>query len=552
MSGLEAIPVTLVVKVIYKTIVIGNLIVNDYRSFLEDHADYKTRLEVEITRLEGVKRLLERDDIAAKIKPEDRRLYANIIRKLHALLIEYVQKTGPHNSRERKIAAENSAAADALFREIREKEIANTERQNTLPEWWQATKNRIAWAVGAKLKARELVEAVEAWGETLEKLRSSTILPILTRIHLPTKDIDDLFLNDDVGDTKIKTQVLIESRSTTEGNGALKSVALKQSQISFTDLEGGDGDLGSVKRRRRAQFLDENGAVQEVRVIVEFKDRPPTFDPTESDKIGRDLRSLVRMLRLAAETKKTFPLLYCHGFYESDASYGLVYQLPKSPDILMPAACTTLSNVLTTENYQLILCEDIQNRLEIAKCLANAIFDLHSVQWLHKSINSDNILLFKQRSASGKMTFDWSRPYIVGFGTSRHIHFATRGVPQPLRWQERVYTHPDRQSDELVTFRKAFDIYSLGVVLLEIGNVECYKTRDERTRAWKHLKAKQLQEALIDESRKLDGLMGATYAKIVRVCLQGRFQVEDEDAEETQLSDAFRTQVRDRFDRIRY
>jgi hypothetical protein len=42
------------------------------------------------------------------------------------------------------------------------------------------------------------------------------------------------------------------------------------------------------------------------------------------------------------------------------------------------------------------------------------MFQLHSVDWLHKSFHPNNILLFGN-PVSGAVQFDWSAPYVVGF-----------------------------------------------------------------------------------------------------------------------------------------
>ena len=319
--------------------------------------------------------------------------------------------------------------------------------------------------------------------------------------------------------------------------------------------ERGDGrtDLGGASRRQWAQLLDHRGEIQEHRIIVEFKDRPPR--PTSDQDVGsvkREIRSLVRELQLGS---KTFLVLYCHGFHETPAHYGIVYQLPSSIIVDEFLQCESLGNILLEERYTQLLANNLDNRLSLAKSLATTMYHLHSVQWVHKTFNPDNILLFGRKSFDGCVKFDWSRPYLVGFDTSRPNLAHSDKLPACLRWENRLYTHPARQRQELPRFHKVFDIYSLGVVLLEIGNLQCFKHSSyRRDLSWTDIPAYELQARFVACAGQLRRTLGRTYSEIVEVCLSGNFGIADheDDAHETHLLDAFRSEVCEKFDQIHY
>ena len=329
-------------------------------------------------------------------------------------------------------------------------------------------------------------------------------------------------------------------------------------KVLFSRPKGSDerSDLGGASRRQWAQLLDETGHVQEARVIVEFKERPPirefSFDPKSVDHVKKELRSLVKELRLA----ERFQVLYCHGFYEAPEHYGLVYRLPTAiiPDDYMQ--CESLGNVLMHEEYTSFLAENLQNRLDLAKSLATTMYHLHSVQWVHKSFNPDNILLFGRRSWDKKVEFNWAQPYVVGFDASRANRAHSDKLPASLRWDNRVYTHPARQREgEWTRFHKLFDIYSLGVVLLEIGTLTCFKNPSFRRNAeWTDIPAGEVQKRLGMQAVALKGELGRTYSEIVQVCLSGEFGVpnDEDDADETMLLDAFRSEVCEKFEQVCY
>jgi hypothetical protein len=88
------------------------------------------------------------------------------------------------------------------------------------------------------------------------------------------------------------------------------------------------------------------------------------------------------------------------------------------------------------------------------------------VDWLHKALNSPNILFFPRYDTPA---WEWARtPYIVGFTRSRQNrkHAFTEG---PAEWREfKDYQHP-QYLENCERFREEFDYDSHGILLLEIG-----------------------------------------------------------------------------------
>ena len=207
-----------------------------------------------------------------------------------------------------------------------------------------------------------------------------------------------------------------------------------------------------------------------------------------------------------------------------------------------------------TPRYSKLLAENQDNRLNLAKSLANTLYHLNSVQWVHKSLNPDNILLFGQAEA----VFDWSSPYLVGFDVSRPVDANSDRLTPNLRWGNRVYIHPDRQREgQIPRFRIRYDIYSLGVVLLEIGKLICFKSDEYRQdKTWTDVPAHEVQKRLERMASELKRDMGKTYAEIVELCLRGNFLgstvSEKHDDDDTELLEVFRIAVCENFDQINY
>lgn len=579
----EAILCQLVAEIIFKAVEIAKDIFNNGLSYHQDKEDFKVRLSIQTLRLREIALLLSNPVISKHIKPSDRHTYFHVMQKLHTLLIEYASKSSGCS---KQFLRENSAAE--LFQRLELEDPGLGEPTREQERYWLRTKEIVVWSVFKKRGLEKLVVGVEQWGERLEKLTSATIPLIFIREHFSAEKIQKNLPGEELVDTNIKGRILIEKKGDEEAaksmagtSGKLKVQYTGSTEMQFSRLKfltspnsGSQGkvderdertDLGGKSRRQWAGLYSEKGELVQSRVIVEFKDRPTnhgiTQNTEEIESVKRELRSLVKILCLASDQhSNTFKVLYCHGFYEQPDQYGLVYRLPPTIQVDEYMQCETLGNILMQESYKSLLGANLQNRLDLAKSLAATISHLHSVQWVHKSFNPDNILLFGRRippsttSPSTSIQFDWSNPYVVGFDASRANRAHSDKLPSSLRWENRVYTHPSKQrSLNPPRFEYKFDIYSLGVVLLEIGLLQCFKHEEFRKcGSWTNIPAVEVQRKFVEMARNLRGRVGRTYSEIVEVCLVGGFDVREDDADETKLLDAFRSEVCEKFDLIQY
>ena len=105
--------------------------------------------------------------------------------------------------------------------------------------------------------------------------------------------------------------------------------------------------------------------------------------------------------------------------------------------------------------------------------------DNHDMQ-VHESFRSENILFFPSTASDvdgnkldeASKDVDLTRPLIFGFEFSRPDSFFSAGFIDACPDRD-VYRHPERQGQPLTTFKKIHDIYSLGIILLEIGMQGC-------------------------------------------------------------------------------
>ena len=177
----------------------------------------------------------------------------------------------------------------------------------------------------------------------------------------------------------------------------------------------------------------------------------------DSDLIMRDVQDLANIL--AKVDSSRFGLLSCHGAIRHSKEFILpTYDLLLNPP----------SQVTAPQSLRRMLCgtpseSPLNERIEIASGLARAVLFLHASCFVHKNIRPENVLIF----GSGQAKL--GKPYLVGFGKIRSTTTGTRKFGDD-HWEKNLYRHPARQGvrpeDEYIM---QHDVYSLGVVLLEIG-----------------------------------------------------------------------------------
>ncbi|KAL8920195.1 MAG: hypothetical protein Q9172_004606 [Xanthocarpia lactea] len=240
--------------------------------------------------------------------------------------------------------------------------------------------------------------------------------------------------------------------------------------------------------------------------------------------------------------------LDCTGLFKDHENdrYGVVYSLPgrlrdlprhmrtESLDIYIPSTLTDLLH-----NGRAIA--DLGDRFDLAKKLTYSVVALHTCGWLHKNICPVNILFFPARPAVGESISqsrkDFGRPVIVGYGLSRpddiarppkqrdSAVWASREPQRPSKRKiqaselldmETIYQHPDKSTNKRRRFRHSYDIYSLGLVLLEIG---LWQNLGESSTTFSGDAYELRQMVLKSLVPKLWGQCGAIYGEVVKECL---------------------------------
>ena len=265
----------------------------------------------------------------------------------------------------------------------------------------------------------------------------------------------------------------------------------------------------------QAIFTSEDGEEKEVWINWQSTEVP---DDNSASSAVEELAIL-----LAAPKPDEFCILTCVGYSvlqrgEEEARLALIFEKPHGID--PEAQPTSLFHALDSCTKPALT-----HRIALAHKLAQCLLYLHTVNWLHKAFRSSNVLFFPLPNHQ----LDIRSPYITGFDNSRRSRFneVTTDVPRVGRME--VYRHPDTQIDgPMLPYRKTFDIYSLGLVLVEIALwkplvsiMGIQETVDQSRKATSSIRDRWL----ISEPHLLRALraeVGEKYTDAIETCLKGR------------------------------
>ncbi|KAL0264071.1 hypothetical protein SLS55_000015 [Diplodia seriata] len=154
----------------------------------------------------------------------------------------------------------------------------------------------------------------------------------------------------------------------------------------------------------------------------------------------------------------------------------LFAQTPPHPTVSL----MTLEDAIREDSF-LEVEVPLNQRLKLALRVTEAILFLHSAGFVHKNISSSSVVVLERDyphcdEVSPYPALD--NAYVMGFDLIRGVEARTSKegavreadeLPR-LIWEFDIFQHPDRlQGPSSPRYTKTYDVYSLGVLLLEIG-----------------------------------------------------------------------------------
>ncbi|KAH8881972.1 hypothetical protein GQ53DRAFT_886288 [Thozetella sp. PMI_491] len=366
---------------------------------------------------------------------------------------------------------------------------------------------RLRWGFADKSKVEKVVRELQCWNERLLRIVQSKMIqneremsalnkaPSTLLYKLQATDLvgeaDSLGLSDDLQLVKISTQ------PPSHVPDALRL-------LDFGIYE----DAKTVLQSDRRRLVLANGQ----NFLLEYKE----FNPDQNGEPSQ--ASIDRVIQLSAILRQTkasrYHTLSCQNYYCYKGRFALVFNIPAGLD----PHYRTLHWLLKQSRVP-----SLEDRFVLARKLCSSLSAFQSVEWVHKSFRSDNILFFS-RLHDSPMDYAFETPYLSGWEYSRPESGLSSLRADPDDIGENVYRHPDQWGLPTVRFNRSHDIYSLGVVLLEIGRwKQALSFHHNHFRGCEFGDA--VQNCLLSAARdqKLRSSMGRRYQRIVLQCLEGSF-----------------------------
>ena len=246
---------------------------------------------------------------------------------------------------------------------------------------------------------------------------------------------------------------------------ATRGKDLTEIKIACSDLEV-FSVADDTSDRCEGEYHPSGGPRQ--RVWIEWREQDPILD-IRPDNQPSCVDKLVALL-----TDPSKPDLlgvpHCLGYFNDPECKETDFRGGRLGFVFEKPADTTATPVSLRELLKTRSKPSLTERVALAKKISESLMALHSVNWLHKNLRSHNIIFFPGPG----YTVDYSCPYLSGFGYASPP-FSQDLTEKPSQNPEYdMYRHPRTRGlgprDGRQGFRRAYDIYSLGVVLLEIAN----------------------------------------------------------------------------------
>ncbi|RMD41996.1 hypothetical protein DV735_g3113, partial [Chaetothyriales sp. CBS 134920] len=255
--------------------------------------------------------------------------------------------------------------------------------------------------------------------------------------------------------------------------------AIMQQRTPAIGARSADDDdwslAGSEPGDRRAQtrLLKSGYLNPEVTYLFEKKEYDMNISDELKDVVRENMGKLVSLLGRSSAQQKLYTL-QAVGYVDDPDNhcFWIVFRFPLGP-IGLSALNPRGNEPLSLHNLFLSPVKPaLEVRYRLAKRLVDTFSRLYGSGWMHKGINSKNIVFPQVYSPVSVQSFASIQTALIqGFNYSRLLTQAQtidRGkVLNDL--ESAIYRHPSYQGEAASGYQIHYDIYSLGLVLLEIA-----------------------------------------------------------------------------------
>ncbi|KAL4955492.1 prion-inhibition and propagation-domain-containing protein [Aspergillus filifer] len=537
----------------YQVTVFIQGVISDIKSYDEDRNEVRVKLNTQLLTLRFFQRVFVHPDhgllLPGKADPFIAQTASEVLLQMRKTLAEYelvavkygLAMSEPEDANSKPELKDLHEYRDSLLQRIKSKALT-------------LKLKGYDWSLFDKKKLHKLVETYTGWSANLRDIMQ----------HFSQESIVLAIRGDDQGR---ETKAL-----------GLEPVIQRQRMVDavapdeFQSLEGEISalDTGELNASRGFQLAtwSPSGNASKVTVIAEYHEyenelRTGDLDSEDIVKRKAPIRNLAWLLKnstfnnqkqSAADGSELQPpeiyALECLGYVDQidEERHIFLYNLPTSDETGLHDL-TTLHAFINAEDSQTkrpLKRPSLNDRFNMARCLAVTILNIHASKWVHKNIWSRGILLFLStpdgmQSSSSLQSHRLSNnpnpahhihAYLSDWGYARTESQDTDKTAD-FEPEANIYRHPDRQGRPRLRFGRTHDIYALGVVLLEIGlwvtmsRVMGPKIAEANKTGKLPPRKKVAAELIALAMSGLPKEMGAGYTQAVVACLTGAFQDDD-------------------------
>jgi hypothetical protein len=251
-------------------------------------------------------------------------------------------------------------------------------------------------------------------------------------------------------------------------SGMETSLPTFQFSLPLTEFPCLAGDRGNSTARmltRRASV----DSTSDTLILLEKKTYPISTSQEEFSLLSNRVERIVLLLHVQRRDLRTLKCLgYIHD--RTRSCWWIAFEYPMTiPGAVSSEAPVSLLDLFAHKTANK---PPLESRIFLAGNLASSISSLFNSSWLHKSIRSENILfpqlaLLDADASLGVL--DTASPFLTGFEYSRQHMERSLGKPWHKDINRAIYRHPFYQGQTPGPYRIQYDMYSFGLILVEIA-----------------------------------------------------------------------------------
>jgi serine/threonine protein kinase len=263
--------------------------------------------------------------------------------------------------------------------------------------------------------------------------------------------------------------------------------------------------------------VEPKGSTEKKEVLIEWME----YDARWQKDVGQELFIRVEAIAELLHTPEKptgFRGLDCIAYYHNKSrhSFGLIFDLPPFLTSVQrnrgPCSLSSLIENIRDQEQR----PSLGDKFQLAKSLAACVYEWHKVNWLHKAISAFNVILFPHAFDSPAASV--VQPFVIGFNHSRPEERSAFSLGPPTNPAQMDYCHPEYLKKGS-GYRREYDYYSLGMVLLEIGLWRTIRSLSTKFTADDQSPEKLREYLLKNHVTRLHTRMGKFYQDAVRTCL---------------------------------